>query len=215
MKQIFLLKNNATHLRLFFSGWGMDETPFRQYYPSGCDLMICYDYRSLDFDESLLKRYTSITLIAWSMGVWVASRMMNQLPVKKSIAINGTLYPIDETRGISPAIFEGTLQGLDKVSLQKFQRRMCSTSSAYKAFQEIAPQRSVEELKEELVAIKQHYHSEPKVHYHWHKAIIGNADRIFLPDNQRSAWNRQETDVIEETEAAHYQDEVFKLIIEN
>lgn len=215
MKQIFLLKSNASHLCLFFAGWGMDETPFRSYHPADCDLMICYDYRSLDFNESLLKGYASITLIAWSMGVWVASLVMHQLPVKQSIAINGTLYPIDESRGISPAIFEGTLRGLNNVSLQKFQRRMCSTSAAYKAFLEISPKRSVEELKEELAAIKQHYLSALESEYHWHKAIIGSADRIFPSENQRCAWSRKETTVIQEMEAAHYQEEVFKLIIEN
>ena len=53
--------------------------------------------RSLAFDTDLLETYSQITLIAWSMGVWAASQIMKQyphLPVSQSIAINGTLYPI-------------------------------------------------------------------------------------------------------------------------
>ncbi|WP_302614215.1 pimeloyl-ACP methyl esterase BioG family protein, partial [uncultured Bacteroides sp.] len=149
MKQHFIIKNNQKHLLLFFAGWGMDETPFLQLHPTDKDWMLCYDYRSLEFDATTLQEYSEITLIAWSMGVWVASQIMKQhpsLPVSQSIAINGTPYPIHETKGISPAIFAGTLQGLNEQSLQKFQRRMCGSAADYQAFQSIVPRRPVEEL---------------------------------------------------------------------
>ena len=109
MKQHFIIKNNQKHLLLFFAGWGMDETPFLQIHPTDKDWMVCYDYRSLEFDAGILQEYSEITLIAWSMGVWAASQIMKQypsLPLSQSIAINGTLYPIHETKGIAPAIFE-------------------------------------------------------------------------------------------------------------
>lgn len=69
MKQTFIIRNNGKHLLLFFAGWGMDETPFRHIHPAECDWMICYDYRSLEFDTTLIQAYSKITLIAWSMGV--------------------------------------------------------------------------------------------------------------------------------------------------
>jgi biotin synthesis protein BioG len=50
MKQHFIIKNNQKHLLLFFAGWGMDETPFLQIHPTNKDWLICYDYRSLEFD---------------------------------------------------------------------------------------------------------------------------------------------------------------------
>ena len=142
MKQHFIIKNNQKHLLLFFAGWGMDETPFLQIRPTNKDWLICYDYRSLEFDAIILQEYSEITLIAWSMGVWAASQIMKQypsLPLSQSIAINGTPYPIHETKGITPAIFEGTLQGLNEQSLQKFQRRMCGSTAGYKTFQTVAP----------------------------------------------------------------------------
>ena len=196
MKQTFLNKKGESRLLLFFAGWGMDETPFRSWQPSGYDCMICYDYRSLDFDTQPLDEYSEIRLVAWSMGVWVASQIMSRhdhLPITESIAINGTPYPVDETFGIAPAIFEGTLNGLNDATLQKFQRRMCKSAEEYKVFQTIAPQRPVEELKEELASIGHFYRNHPESNFHWNKAIIGDADRIFLPENQQRAWEKQGT----------------------
>ena len=214
MKQHFIMKNNRQHLLLFFAGWGMDETPFLTVHPTDKDRMICYDYRTLAFDSGLLQAYSQITLIAWSMGVWAASQIMKQyphLPVFQSIAINGTLYPIHETKGIAPSLFDGTLQGLNEQTLQKFQRRMCGSTAGYKAFQTVSPQRPVEELKEELAAIRQQYFSLPPSDFKWRKAIIGKDDRIFLPDSQYLAWKNQ-ADSLEQVEAAHYQQGLFNRI---
>lgn len=215
MKQKFLIKNNNPHLILFFAGWGMDETPFLQIQPIGCDWMICYDYRSLDFDEACIRKYTHITLVAWSMGVWVATQVIRQfphLPIIQSVAINGTPYPIDNTRGIASSIFEGTLQGLNEQTLLKFQRRMCGSVTEYKEFLTVAPQRSIEELKEELAAIQSSYLESSPSSFIWHKVIIGKNDRIFSPENQREAWENS-ANLIEETDAAHYQKELFDSLI--
>ena len=217
MKQHFIINNSQKQLLLFFDGWGMDETPFLHIQPAGCDWMICYDYRSLEFDTTLMQAYSEITLIAWSMGVWAASQIMKQhpsLPVSQSIAINGTLYPIHATKGIMPSVFEGTLQGLNEQTLQKFQRRMCNSSTDYKAFQTIAPKRPVEELKEELAAIRQQCLSSVSSDFIWHKAIVGKNDRIFLPEYQETAW-RNKVDSLVNVEAAHYQQELFYEVIMN
>ena len=217
MKQHFIINNSQKQLLLFFAGWEMDETPFLHIQPAGCDWMICYDYRSLEFDTTLMQAYSEITLIAWSMGVWAASQIMKQhpsLPVSQSIAINGTLYPIHATKGIMPSVFEGTLQGLNEQTLQKFQRRMCNSSTDYKAFQTIAPKRPVEELKEELAAIRQQCLSSVSSDFIWHKAIVGKNDRIFLPEYQETAW-RNKVDSLVNVEAAHYQQELFYEVIMN
>ena len=177
-------------LLLFFAGWGMDEHPFLQYAPQDSDLMICYDYRTLDFDTSLLTGYAVIDVVAWSMGVWVASQVLSNvsLPIRRRIAINGTPFLIDEKRGIPPAIFMGTLKGLNEVTLRKFQRRMCTDGNAFTRFQLTSPQRGIEELKEELVAVAGQYRTLPAGTFTWEQAIIGENDRIFPPANQRTAW---------------------------
>lgn len=211
MKQHFIINNNQKHLLLFFAGWGMDENPFLHIPPTACDRMICYDYRSLTFDAALLRDYTDIALIAWSMGVWAASQVMKQcpdLPVSQSIAVNGTLYPIHETKGITPSIFEATLEGLNAQTLQKFQRRMCGSAAEYELFQTTAPQRPLEELKEELAAIRQQCLSLSPSDFVWQTAVIGQNDRIFLPDHQWLAW-RNKTETLHYADAAHYQQDLF------
>ena len=79
---------------LFFAGWGMDETPFMHNLPPNKDLIICYDYRSLDFDSTLLSTYEGIYVVAWSMGVWAASQVLpdSNLPLKQSIAKIGRAH---------------------------------------------------------------------------------------------------------------------------
>ena len=47
--------------------------------PENSDLLVCYDYRSLDFDFTLLQGYQEIRLIAWSMGVWAASMVLQDM----------------------------------------------------------------------------------------------------------------------------------------
>ena len=140
MKQSYIIHEHHPRLLLFFAGWGADETPFKMYRPAASDFMVCYDYRTLDFDASGLEEYREINLIGWSMGVWAASQTVPQLSspgtsgegihMANSIAINGTPYPIDQHMGIPPAIYHGTLDGLTGASLHKFLRRMCANGAA-------------------------------------------------------------------------------------
>lgn len=193
----------------------MDEFPFLQYTPPDSDFMICYDYRTLDFDASLITPYTVIDVVAWSMGVWAASQVLQglSLPIRKSIAINGTAFPIDERRGISPAIFQGTLEGLNPTTLLKFQRRMCLDGSSFARFKETPPQRTVEELKEELDAIGRQYRLWPPAHFRWQRAFIGQNDRIFPPAHQQEAWN-ESTALLATGDEAHYDESLLRRYLE-
>ena len=141
MKQVYIIKKNNPKLLLFFAGWAADETPFKQYCPQGMDYMICYDYRTLDFDTSILEQYRQVNVVAWSMGVWAAPIALASVPKEKLllIAFNGTITPIGDTDGIPEKTFRDTLSGLTPASLQKFMRRMCKDSNAYKAFLAITP----------------------------------------------------------------------------
>lgn len=211
MQQIHIIHEHHPRLLLFFAGWGADETPFKAYRPAGSDLMISYDYRTLDFDQSGLNEYQEINVISWSMGVWVASQILPHLslPIASSTAINGTPYPIDEYRGIPPAIFRGTLDGLTGTSLHKFLRRMCADGAAFKAFLQATPRRPLEELREELAKIEEMYQALPPSTFHWQQAVIGSNDRIIPPANQLQAWKETDT-AIRQTEDAHYEEELFR-----
>lgn len=217
MKQYIHTSTPRKHHRLllFFAGWGMDEFPFLPYTPPDSDFMICYDYRTLDFNTSLITPYTVIDVVAWSMGVWAASQVLQglSLPIRKSVAINGTPFPIDERRGIPPAIFQGTLEGLNPTTLLKFQRRMCRDGSSFARFKETAPKRTVDELKEELDAIGRQYRLLPPAHFTWQRAFIGQNDRIFPPPHQQEAWN-ETTALLATGDEAHYDESLLRRYLE-
>lgn len=214
MKHYFIQKRNHPRLVLFFAGWGMDEHPFIDYRPEDSDLLLCYDYRSPDFDFSLLKGYRHISLIGWSMGVWAAAEALQYagLPIEESIAVNGTLTPVDNARGIPEVIFRGTLEGLNESNLRKFRRRMCGSNEAFKVFLEKAPQRGVEELREELRRMGERAVALPPPAFRWEKAVIGKEDLIFPAANQRNAWLHTGTAWTEE-EIPHYSEEALRKLL--
>ena len=211
MKQIYIIHERHPHLLLFFAGWAADETPFKHYRPQNMDYIICYDYRMLDFDVTPLRDYTEIHVVGWSMGVWAASRVLptSGLNIASSTALNGTPFPIDERRGIPPAIYQGTLDGLTGASLHKFLRRMCADSATFRDFLSRTPRRPLEEIRDELACIARLNASFPISTLTWTKAIVGHNDRIIPPANQLTAWHELDTPILE-TDDAHYQETLFK-----
>ena len=204
MKQSFIIKRQSSRLLLFFAGWGMDEAPFADFYPEDADFMICYDYRTFDFDETQISGYSSITLIAWSMGVYAAAHTLqnSDLPIDKRIAVNGTIEPVSNDKGIPPAVYQLTLDTLSERSIQKFRLRMCGSGTLYSDFMQHAPNRPIEELKDELVHIRETSLQNPHPSFQWDVAVIGLKDVIFPPDNQRNAWKGIQQRI--EKEMAHY-----------
>lgn len=217
MITIPLISLSRPRLLLFFAGWGADETPFRQYTPEDCDYLIAYDYRSLPsappFDP---QAYAEVHVVGWSMGVWAAQQTASQwhLPPGRRIAINGTIHPIDDGRGIPEAIFRGTLEGLDGASLHKFLRRMCGGQQAFRRFLGMTPRRPLDELKDELrqIAIRQPENLHAPVF--WTEAVTGMADRIVPPQNQLREWQTLGVPVTR-TEHAHYDEDLFRLYLQD
>lgn len=210
MKQLFLIKKDHSALLLFFAGWGMDESPFTEYHPSDCDFMICYDYRTLDFDYSLLEGYLSIRLVAWSMGVWVASQVFGRhsVSIDTSVAVNGTIFPVNQCKGIAPVVFWGTLEGLNEASLARFYRRMCGTSAELASFLTKAPHRTPDELKEELRYIGEQATLCPASSFAWSRVLIGIRDKIFPAANQLQAWKAYTCTQLCDME--HYSERCFR-----
>lgn len=210
MKQEFIRKENNDRLFLLFGGWGSWPGLFAENtFPEGYDVMVCYDYRSMDFDYDIPGRYRSVRLAAWSMGVWAASAVFSAcmpegalFPEWESrIAVNGTMSPIDDMKGIPVEIFRGTMEGMSAPVLTRFVRRMCGKELGY--YLSRSPERSPEELKEELYRIWDAVHSpvSGEIAFKWDKAVIGLGDLIFPVAAQRNAWAGTET---EERACAHY-----------
>lgn len=216
MKQTFIIQNHAPRLLMFFAGWAADETPFRDYVPQGRDYLICYDYRSMKFDDTLLMSYDEIDVVGWSMGVWAATRIVPQLrsSVCSCTAINGTPYPIDTYRGIPPEIYQGTLDNLCGASLHKFLRRMCANSLAFKRFLEVTPRRPLDEIRDELAEIARQAETTSPSNIAWTEAVVGLNDRIIPPANQLRAW--QELGVpVRQTQDAHYEKTTFQYYLQD
>ncbi|MDR2968390.1 MAG: DUF452 family protein [Tannerellaceae bacterium] len=204
-------KGNKTGgaLLIFFAGWGMDERPFTEYLPDDRDCLICYDYRSLDFDCSLTEGYSTIQAVAWSMGVWAASVVLkdNPFPLTGCVAINGTACPVDDEKGIAARIFRGTLDGLNEQNLLKFRRRMCGSQDALERFLAKSPERTMEDLREELRCIGEMSQEMEQPSIRWDKVYIGRHDKIFLSANQQKAWEGTDVCLID---AEHYPENYWK-----
>lgn len=236
MKQVYLIQENNPKLLVFFAGWAADETPFKQYRPQGMDYMVCYDYRTLDFDTSIFDRYRHVNVVAWSMGVWAAARALQHVPADKllSIAFNGSMYPISDAEGIPPHTFRGTLLNLTPASLQKFMRRMCKDSNAYKAFLEITPRRDFDEIKKELELIEKQFTKSQNItideehnyiypddgpnesnDFVYDYAIIGRNDRIFPVRNLHLSHDYLDFDKMIITDCAHYDEPTFRFLLQD
>lgn len=190
----WLKQTNATRLILFFNGWGMDHTPV-QFLEIGkeCDLLMGYDYRNLQADERLspaLSRYAEIVVIAWSMGVWAYSQLQpNQFEnVARAIAVNGTCQPIHERYGIAPDIYRATAEQFSARGREKFLKRMCGTSELYQRFTTYFPARSLDEQREELLAIQSLAAMNRPHDAAFDAVIIGSRDKIIPTQHQIDFW---------------------------
>lgn len=214
MKQSFIKQKGSSRLTLFFAGWGMGEGLLAPLPEDTDDVMLCFDYRDLQFDAAPLAAYASIRVVAWSMGVWVAGRVLPSLalPWEHALAFNGTPWPVDDLRGIPESIFKGTLDNLSEQTLSKFRRRMCGSAPALKDFLQHAPDRSWETLRDELAALYEAItRTGPATDWHWDKAFIGTEDHIFPSANQLRAWENLTTQTVH---AAHYDADCIQQLAE-
>ena len=187
MKKLWVNKQNATELLLFFNGWGMDEKPFKHLaVDNKLDVLMIYDYTILE-DIEELNDYKTVHLVAWSLGVFVAAKVLAGKKFASTIAINGTLKPIDEDEGIAPSIFQGTIDSWSDVARMKFNRRMCGIEHG-KQFKSNAPERSIESQKAELIALQEQITNSPVPENIFQQAIISLSDKIFTRHNQEAHW---------------------------
>lgn len=202
--QYFSGKQSET-LCVFYTGWGMDANVFQAALGER-DTLIVWDYTDLSTPLPLDDR--PIELIAWSMGVWAATQTLPTERLISATAVNGTPWPIDETRGIPPAIFDGTLATYSESGLARFRKRMCGGVSALNAFLAMAPQRTTEDLGTELAALGEAIRSRPEKPFPWTRAIGCTSDRIFPIEAQKAAFPN-----LIEHEGAHWNPTLFEALL--
>ena len=188
MRYKWLSKTSSNNVIIFFNGWGMDENVVRHLDREGYDVLMFYDYNTLDtdFDFDLLNVYSKINIVAWSMGVMVATlisplaRYLESLSYDGLIvAINGTLKPINEEFGIHPKIYDLTIKGFNEKGRDKFIKSMFEEDA------EIACFRDLNEQQSELVALKKYCSNEK---FEYNKILISDNDRIIPTKSQVAFW---------------------------
>ena len=207
------------NLIIFFAGWGMDENPFKHIDKRGFDIVTLYDYTDVNLTsvkDSLLERvtkYNNIYIVAWSMGVWVANKFIQENINKLNnlysfTAINGTFHPIHGEFGISPIIYDKTLNNLPK-GLDSFNLRMCGGRDILSFYNSVKPQRADESIIQELINIKDGYIN--SINYESLDSnvrlnvIISKRDNIIPTANQLNFWNSYSGECnIVELDLPHY-----------
>lgn len=206
MKLKFVHSENSSRLILIYAGWGMDDNLFKDIRRPGYDIAVVWDYRSLELSALFVDKYSEICVIAWSMGVFAASRTAQKFggKITLAIAINGTTSPVSDTLGIPEAIFYGTLENLSETTLEKFFRRMSHTAAERQLFDSRRPDRGVDELREELKKIGGFACKGESLFKGWDLAYVGEFDRIFPLQNQLNSWQTEGTAVRRVAHGHHF-----------
>ena len=194
--------HQGEHLRVDFAGWGTPlDVVAHLILPTNNNLLICYDYQdlTLDFDFSA---YQQIRVVAWSMGVWVAERVLQGITLQSATAVNGTGLPCDDSFGIPYAIFKGTLENLTENTRSKFERRICGDKVSFEGYQQFSA-RPFSEIHQELTTLFAMIQQDKRTDLiHWINAWVSSRDKIFMPANQHQYWASR--CAVQEIEGEHY-----------
>ena len=194
MRYKWLNQKHNEKLIIFFNGWGMDENIVSHLDSTGFDVLMFYDYNTLDtdFDFELLNIYNEKNLIAWSMGVMIGSLMQpltRHFVISsggKSVAINGTLKPISAEYGIHPKIYDLTIKGFNEKGRERFISSMFDTQ--YESIPHpthLSNGREISNQLSELIALKNYSSDED---FKYDKVVISDSDKIIPTKSQVNFW---------------------------
>lgn len=184
----------------------MDEHPFTPLESHEWNILMLYDYADLIPDQDLQKlfgAYKKIVLVAWSMGVWAGQQLFYPFlsELTASLAINGTLCPIDDQLGIPEDIVRGTLANLDEKQRLKFYHRMCRDRVLYRSFLNNQPLRSVESQRRELAALLETARDGSREKSIYNCAVVSEHDRIMPTKNQLNFWPEK---IVRRVDGSHF-----------
>lgn len=171
MKVEFLHENaDSKDVIVFFAGFASLPQHFA-HLKSKKNVAFFYDYTSFDFSFDF-KAFQRLDLIAFSMGVAVASRLLKAIHFQRKIAINGTNFGIDRTRGIHPTLFAKSIKYFNK---EYFERNLFGK---YK--NEHLRLDNEEKLMQELHSLYDFINkTKPEVNFTWDTVFMSKEDAIF------------------------------------
>lgn len=196
MRIEWINKSGNDRIVVFFNGWGMTPQAVSHLNQSD-DLIVCYDYRNLSTKGfPSLEHYHKIVVVAWSMGVWAATRVLPELKISPSklIALNGTEYPVNDQWGIPLKIYQLTEKGMNEQGRKKFVQRMFDTPQDRQYFEGKSTERTLEDVCEELVCIKKESTGTTNT-LKWNKVYISEKDIIFPVQNQKNWWQERAEEI--------------------
>lgn len=193
MDKFFLNNSSKKSILLFFSGWSVDYKPFVKLNSQKHDIIFFYNYKNDEIDNTtikLIKSYSKVYIVAWSMGVFMANVISEKynLKIDRAVAINGSLHPVDNEYGIPEHIFEATLTNLNERNLIKFYKRMCSRNEIYEYFAEYVNVSNIEDYKLQLIFLHDLSKTYSKMRNIFDIAYISTLDAIFPPQNLTRFW---------------------------
>ncbi len=184
MEKHWLRHEGGERLAVFVLGWAADFSVVEHLDPTGCDVLAVYDFRELD--QLVIDSYSDVYLFAWSFGVRVAEEIIGTQKLTRAVALNGTPRPVDERFGIAPRRMTATLRGLVAGGMEAFERR--AYGEYYDAVHTRLSPRGLDanilELRQLCVLAETDF--DPKIE--WDRAIVGERDEIFTPENQLAYW---------------------------
>lgn len=199
------VKREGNEKLLFhFMGWATDSLMVQNIEFSGYDMVVIYDYRNMD--TSLLSsidcsEYKSVSLVAWSFGVFVAEALGSCLPkFSSAIAVCGSPCPVNNMYGIPKRAFELTLEGLQEGGIMPFAKRQSKGSTKNM----VVSLRPIEELLEELYVLFEASKEEPIKTIEWSSALVGQKDMIFPPLSLQKYWLKRGNVEVVSVDMGHY-----------
>ncbi len=221
MQSHWLNKQNNDKLIIFFTGWSFDYKPFEFLDYEDFDVLILYDYnlnpRPLREREKFVNELCEFTnlgegykqyyLIAWSMGVFMAYQMRNELPkFNKKIAINGTPFPVDDEFGIPQKPFLLTLRHAKTGLEGKFYQNIFDKPEEFERYQTAPVERSIENREQELKTLYAKIKETDKTYEtYYDKALVSNNDKIIPTKNQLNFWqNKVPVEILESGHFPYY-----------
>ncbi len=197
MKSCSLRREGRAAVMVIFAGWAMDERPFRHLKTDTYDVIVYYDYRNITDvpNNAEVAGYACRKLLAWSFGCAAANAVALQTgwTFKRAVALNGTIIPESDDFGVSARLLNATARNLACGGWDKFVARMCPDEESRRVFDAGMPSRNLEELQQELVALRNL--ASPSLCV-FDLALVGEKDRIIFSASQKRCWERYHVPVL-------------------
>ncbi|EAH8792177.1 pimeloyl-ACP methyl esterase BioG family protein [Campylobacter jejuni] len=181
MKYEFLCKNpDSKKLIVVFGGFASHSSHF-SHLKNDKNVILFYDYENFDLNFDF-KAFDELFLIAFSMGVCVANRLLKELNFKQKIAINGTNLGIDKSKGIHPTIFKKTLQNFKLEHFKEALFKECKSLAKDFIFKD------EKALKIELEKLFDFALTKQEENFLWNKVYSSKEDEIFPPNALKNSF---------------------------